>query len=184
VLQIDIENLIEDQTDTMDTSRYGTNPDITPSAGMLRFAPAIAIGDIVAVNGEPAKGTFVGRPWDLTSRTELTPGRPIADISRVSVGFRTFELLKPDGRAIGTLMVLGLDGGVSPPGGNLGGQNFAIVGGTGAFLGAGGKAADRYLSSRFRRARRGLPKIRRIDVSMAPFGSSRINASRLPSAWS
>ena len=75
VLQIDIENLVEYQTDTMDTSRYGTNPDITPSAGILRFAPAIAIGDIVAVNGEPAKGTFVGRPWDLTSRTELTPGR-------------------------------------------------------------------------------------------------------------
>jgi hypothetical protein len=58
VLQIDIENLVEYQTDTMDTSRYGTNPDITPSAGILRFAPAIAIGDIVAVNGEPAKGTF------------------------------------------------------------------------------------------------------------------------------
>ena len=145
VLQIDIENLVEYQTDTMDTSRYGTNPDITPSAGILRFAPAIAIGDIVAVNGEPAKGTFVGRPWDLTSRTELTPGRPIADISRISVGFRTFELLKPDGTAIGTLMVLGLNGGVSPPGGNFGGQNFAIVGGTGAFLGAGGQQGGRQI---------------------------------------
>ena len=58
-------------------------------------------------------------------------------------------------------MVLGLNGGVSPPGGNFGGQNFAIVGGTGAFLGAAAnKAADRYLSSRFRRVRRRLLKIR------------------------
>ena len=63
---------VEYQTDSMDTSKYGTNPDITPSAGILRFAPAITIGDIVPINGEPVKGTFVGRPWDLTSRTELT----------------------------------------------------------------------------------------------------------------
>ena len=42
-------------------------------------------------------------------------------------------------------MVLGLNGGVSPPGGNFGGQNFAIVGGTGAFLGAGGQQGGRQI---------------------------------------
>ena len=40
-------------------------------------------------------------------------------------------------------MALGLNGGTSPPGANFGGQNFAIVGGTGAFLGARGQQGGR-----------------------------------------
>ena len=143
VLEIDIENIVEYQTDTMDASRYATNPKITPSAGILRFGPAIVIGDIVAVNGEPVKGTFVGRPWDLSSSPAPAPGRAIADTTRISIGFRTFEILKTDGTPIGTLMVVGLNGGPSPPGPAFGSQNFAIVGGTGAFLGATGQQGGR-----------------------------------------
>jgi uncharacterized protein (TIGR03437 family) len=143
MLEIDIENFVEYQTDTMDTSLYSISPVPTPSAGIIHFAPAIAIGDIVAVNGEPVKGTFVGRPWDLSLSTVFRPGRAIADITRISVGFRTFEILKVDGTPIGTLMVLGLNGG--PLDTNFGTQNFAIVGGTGAFLGALGQQGGRQI---------------------------------------
>ena len=143
VLEIDIENFVEYQTDIPDISKSALNPGITPSAGILQFAPAIAIGDIVAVNGEPVKGTVFGRPWTLSVTPEQA--QIISDTPRVSTGFRTFEILKPDGTPIGTLMVLGLNGGTSPPGPNFGGQNFAIVGGTGAFLGARGQQGGRQI---------------------------------------
>jgi len=42
-------------------------------------------------------------------------------------------------------MVLGLNGGSTTPGADLGGQNFAIVGGTGAFLGARGQQGGRQI---------------------------------------
>jgi uncharacterized protein (TIGR03437 family) len=63
----------------------------------------------------------------------------------MSIGYRTFEILKADATPIGTLMVLGLNGGSTPPGSDFGGQNFAIVGGTGAFLGARGQQGGRQI---------------------------------------
>ena len=69
LLQIDIDNIVEYQTDTMDMTLFSTKPTITPSAQIGHFQPAIVIGDIVAVNGEPVTGTFVGRPWDLSLRS-------------------------------------------------------------------------------------------------------------------
>jgi uncharacterized protein (TIGR03437 family) len=143
ILEIDIENVVEYQSDISDPSKFGTNPNITPSGGTTPFGPGVALGDIVAVNGEPAKGTVVARPWGLDLTPTANPGRAIADTTRGSIGYRTFEILKTDGTPIGTLMVLGLNGGATPPGPNFGGQNFAIVGGTGAFLGARGQQGGR-----------------------------------------
>lgn len=145
LLEVDIENLVEYQYDTLDTARFGTIPNITPSAGVMRMG-ALLLGDIVAVNGEPAKGTLIGRPWTMDATPNPTPGQAIADTTRGSIGFRTFEILKSDGTPIGTLMILGLNGGTSPPGATFGGQNFAIVGGTGAFLGALGQQGGRQTS--------------------------------------
>jgi len=39
ILEIDIENLVEYQNDIADPSRFGTNPNITPSAGLPAFGP-------------------------------------------------------------------------------------------------------------------------------------------------
>lgn len=55
----------------------------------------------------------------------------IADITRVSDRNQIFEILKSDGTPVGTIVCLGMGGGSVP--------NFAIVGGTGAFLGARGQ---------------------------------------------
>ena len=140
ILEVDIENVVEYQQDITDVSKYGTNPNVTPSAGIIKsIGTAMVIGDIVAVNGQPAKGTFVGRPGGPALYPAPNPGQAIADTTRVSIGYRTFEILKSDGTPVGTIMVLGWNGGSSPPGPPFGGQNFAIVGGTGAFLGARGQ---------------------------------------------
>ena len=144
ILEVDIENLVEYQPDISDPSKFATNPNITPSAGVKIFSPgAVAIGDIVAVNGQPAKGhSPEHRRCSLRPRIRILEDA-IADTTRASIGYRTFEILKSDGTPVGTIMVLGLNGGTSPPGPPFGGQNFAIVGGTGAFLGARGQQGGR-----------------------------------------
>jgi hypothetical protein len=66
----------------------------------------------------------------------------IADISANSLRDETYYILHSDGATpIGAIIVNGLNGSVNPrtPGPPPGGQNFAIVGGTGAFLGARGQ---------------------------------------------
>src|SRR5262245_62504756 len=132
VLELDIENVVEYQNDVPDPARFATSPGITHPSRPRNFLTAVVIGDIVAVNGEPAKGTFIGRPTGIGLSSEAVSGRAVADTTRISVGLRTFEILKADGTPIGTIVVEGLNGGSSPPGPNVGGQNFAIVGGTGA----------------------------------------------------
>ena len=141
VLQVDIENVVEYQPDISDLSKIATIPNVTPPLPHSSFlpTPAIVIGDIVAINGQPVKGTVTGVPVGIGLTPAPHAGQAIADTTRASSGSRTFEILKSDGSPIGTIVALGLNGGSSPPGPPFGGQNFAIVGGTGAFLGVRGQ---------------------------------------------
>jgi len=62
ILKVEIQNLIFYEVDTADSSKFGTNPNITPS-GLSCNGPSfgghlgnrvLGLGDIVAVNGQPA----------------------------------------------------------------------------------------------------------------------------------
>ena len=143
ILEVDVENYVEYQGDISDPSKFGTNPNITPSTGVGFGSVNVVIGDIVAVNGQPAKGLYAARPVGIGASPVPLPGHAIADITRVSMRSQIFEILKRDGTAVGTIMAFGLNGGRGnpPPGSPLAqnGANFAIVGGTGAFLGARGQ---------------------------------------------
>jgi uncharacterized protein (TIGR03437 family) len=59
--------------------------------------------------------------------------------------YETFEILQSDGvTPVGSIMINGLNNGSpTPPGPSVGSQNFAIVGGTGAFFGARGQRGGR-----------------------------------------
>jgi len=105
------------------------------------FGELVFIGDIVAVNGQPAKGTWVGRSSEIIQNPNPQPGQAISDINRSVVTQNAFEILQPDGTPIGTIMVNGLGAGPRPPGAPLvsTGSNQVVVGGTGAFLGARGQ---------------------------------------------
>jgi hypothetical protein len=101
----------------------------------------------VAVKGKPAKGLFVTRGTHVMLSPNAAPGTAIADGERGGMGHWHFEILQDDGKPIGTLVALGLTGGERLPGGPLHSAQhaMAIVGGTGAFLGArgqGGQAAQ------------------------------------------
>ena len=142
ILVVDVENTVEYQEDISDTSKFATNPNVTPSATPRNFYPATIFGDIVAVNGQPARGTFVGRSRSLYAN-QSSPGSAVADITRAGLREQVFEIMKPDGTAIGTVVAVGDSGGPPPPGAPSVARkgNWAIVGGTGAFLGARGQAS-------------------------------------------
>jgi hypothetical protein len=144
VLVIDVNNYVEYQGDIADLSKYASNPNVTTPAPPLNFFVATALADIVAVNGQPAKGTFVQRSRALnmsSNATGLRGADAIADVTRLALREQIFEILQVDGTPVGTIVGLGFSGGPLPPGAPLAAirGNWAIVGGTGAFLGARGQ---------------------------------------------
>lgn len=153
ILEIDTEKAVGYQSDLtvlLDPTKFGTNPNPTPQLlpsgsglTLLPFGAVVFLADIVAVNGRPAKGLVFaydsgGGGFSPTPR----PGEPIADTTNNGMRYQTFQILQIDGTPVGTLMTLGLRApGNPPPGAPLAQttDNSAIVGGTGAFLGARGQ---------------------------------------------
>jgi len=139
-LTVDLQNLVEYQEDISDPSKFATNPAVTPAVTYKNFGVATLIGDIVAVNGQPAKGTYVGRSRSIVASPAPAPGGAIADVTRTALREHVFEFLQSDGTPVGTLMSVGFSGGPPPPSTPTAERgNWAIVGGTGAFLGARGQ---------------------------------------------
>ena len=66
-LYIELQNVVEYQVDTSDFSKFGTDPNVTPGKldkGLGCYGvgiPIIGFGDIVSVNGQPARGTYAVR---------------------------------------------------------------------------------------------------------------------------
>jgi len=150
-LKIEIQNLVFYEVDTSDASKFGTSPNVTPS-GISCTAPSfgghlgnriVGLGDIVAVNGQPAKGTYVSSGATICVSPTPVAGQPIADVSTGPMVYETYEILQPDGTPVGSIMANGLRvAAPSPPGPAAGTFNSAIVGGTGAFFGARGQACN------------------------------------------
>ncbi len=142
ILQIDLTNNVLYFQDISDISKYATEPNVTPPTAIPRnFYKVHGIADIVAVNGQPVKGTYANAAAAFVLRTAPTPGQAISDTVRQAVSVTTFELLKSDGTSIGTIVASGLFAGDPPPGSPTAaaGGNVVITGGTGAFLGARGQ---------------------------------------------
>lgn len=142
-LVIDLQNVVEYQQDDPSTpSKLATNPNLTPSSGLRDFGNATLLADIVAVNGQPAKGLYAGRSRVIDTSPTPSAGIAIADVTRTAMREHYFEILTIDGTPVGTIMSLGFSGGPAPPGApSTGHANWAIVGGTGAFFGARGLVA-------------------------------------------
>ena len=144
ILQVDLENVLFYNYDTYDYTKFATNPTRTPDLPMKTFAMHVAVGDVVAVNGKAAKGTFLLRSDPMiVLRPNATPGQAIADITRGMLDDFYLEFLRPDGTSFGSIVGVGTWGGAPAPGAPLAAKysNYAITGGTGAFLGVRGQAA-------------------------------------------
>ena len=73
-------------------------------------------GDIVSVNGKPAKGIWFTRVHGLLVTPNPQPGQGIGDVNRAGFLDWSFEILQPDGTPIGTIMATGQNLGPAPPG--------------------------------------------------------------------
>ena len=142
ILQIDTDNFVQYVEDTSDASKFASSPNITPGVVPSNFGSFVAIGDIVAVNGQPAKGTVTYSARRLNLTTASAPGQAIADTVRQSIINEDVEIQSADGTPIGTIMCLGLGGPGPPFPGAPSAQaqaNQTLVGGTGAFRGVTGE---------------------------------------------
>jgi hypothetical protein len=144
ILEIDIENYVQYFDDVGDPSKFATDVnERTTTRVFAAFTATLHLADIVAVNGRPAKGTYINRSQLVRFNPTMTPGQAIADISRSGgPGLQAFEILQPDGTPIGTIMTQWLVSGSPPPGSPaaITTGNGAIVGGTGAFLNVRGQS--------------------------------------------
>jgi uncharacterized protein (TIGR03437 family) len=140
ILNVDVENVVQYVDDSTDLSKLATVATATTGGAPLNFRKFIILGDIVAVNGTPAKGTFVESGRAITQRPSPTPGQAIADINRNNQNESAFEIMTLDGTAIGTVVGTGLGNGPPPPGAPqlITQGNNPITGGSGAFLGVRG----------------------------------------------
>jgi len=146
ILVVEFENNVQYNQDAFDYSKFASEPSVTTTPVSKTFGSNVVIADIVAVNGQPAMGVFFRERRTIMLTPDPTPGQAIADVTRTLSGFETaFEILQPDGTPIGSVFLAALGGGSpTPPGAplvqNL--SNLAIVGGTGAFLGARGQGGE------------------------------------------
>ncbi len=140
VLEVEVQNITTYIGDTSDYSKLASVQSQT-TAQPKAFAPLWGIGDIVFVNGKPARGT-----WSVFTALSLLvpiqlPGYALNDTFRGGVFVSTLEILNPDFSPRGTIIMSGLAGGPAPGGGGayaLRFGNAAIIGGTGEFIGAKG----------------------------------------------
>ena len=141
VLQIDLQNYVQYWDDNPDTSKFATSQTQTTTT-LNTFMSNVQIADVVAVNGKPAKGTFVSRTQLFRFNPSPLPGQVIADVPRSGgPALVSIEILQTDGTPVGTIMGQMLVSGAAPPGApsSIAAGNGVIVGGTGAFLGATGQ---------------------------------------------
>jgi len=105
---IDVANVVEYRGDITDITQFAGNPNITPTAEVgngpgqtPNFALNTVIGDIVAVNGQPAKGLFAAGVRAAGANTNPPPGRAIADVNRTAIRENIFEICRPTERRLG-----------------------------------------------------------------------------------
>jgi hypothetical protein len=129
MLQVDVENAVQYRSDIADPARRGAESNMTTAAAPRAFTDVLFIGDIVAVNGRPAKGTWTSRQMLMNFSPSPAPGFAIADVTRGTLADCKWEFLDPDGRFVGAI----IDSGYAP---------HAVTGGVGAFFGVRGQMAS------------------------------------------
>jgi uncharacterized protein (TIGR03437 family) len=141
-LKIDIANYVPYGYDVFDYGKFATAPVLTPPPPGKAFSFFVFIGDIVAVNGKPAKGLWTARGTTIFFEPNAVPGHSTADVTRGNIIDMYWEITQLDGTPIGTIAASGLTRGTPPPGAPLAqtGDNLHITGGTGAFFGIRGQA--------------------------------------------
>jgi hypothetical protein len=126
VLVVDVDNAVTYRSDVTDYARRGADTGPTTALAARSFTDQINIGDIVAVNGKPARGLWTSRTYAMGFSPTPGPGSGIADAALGGTADCKWSFHDVDGRFIGAIF----DGGYAPHG---------VTGGVGAFYGVRGQ---------------------------------------------
>jgi hypothetical protein len=143
ILDVDIANTVAYVYDNSDYTKFATDPNQVPTGAVRTFGTFLNFGDITAVNADAMKGTWIARVQVFRMATTPTAGSSIGDSNRFGIAEFQLEIIQPDGTPVGSIFMQGQNFGAPIPGAPMAsnGGSFAIVGGTGAFLGARGQAS-------------------------------------------
>jgi uncharacterized protein (TIGR03437 family) len=125
-LVVDVANTVSYRSDVIDPNGRGTAATQTAPPPNRPFTDILNVGDIVAVNGTPARGLWTSRIFAMGFSPTPAPGFGIADRASGNLADCKWEFLDADGRLIGAIF----DSGYFPHG---------VTAGTGAFYGARGQ---------------------------------------------
>ncbi len=131
LLEVEVDNMVSYRLDISELPKLASAPgkvDPVVDRGFLGF---LGIGDVVAVNGKPAKGLWTNRGETLNPGPAPAPTMAIANTSVGNHIQCTIDLYTADGTWVGKLADRGLSGSAGP--------THPILGGGGAFLGAIGE---------------------------------------------
>src|SRR5215217_6633413 len=102
VLRIDVENTVTYRADVFDAAKIGKEPGPTTSVNQT-FIEGINVGDIVAVNGKPAKGLWSSTFYTMPFRAAPQPGLPIADFDLAGTNHCTWQIYDADGSLLAVI---------------------------------------------------------------------------------
>jgi hypothetical protein len=151
ILTIEMENVVQYQENFANLSKNGTSAVMeAPIGPPSTFSPGYFIADIATINGKKSKGTTFARNLYVNFNPNPSGSQALADINRAQAMEILLEIQQADGTAVGTIVLTGVTAGGPPLGAPKSAPtgNFAVIGGTGAFLGARGQAAT--ISNSFR----------------------------------
>jgi hypothetical protein len=141
IMIVDIDNGVFYGRDLADYSRLATEAAPTPQVPSRNFAFWEGLGDIVAVNGKPMKGTWHSRPVQILMNPNPQPGQAIADVTATGTLDWIMDIRTLDGQPVGVITGYGWNGGGPPLGMPRVNSfvNMVITGGTGAYVGIRGQ---------------------------------------------
>lgn len=150
ILTVEMENVVQYQENYANLSKNGTSGAMESPIAPSTYSPGYFIADIATINGKRAKGSTLARNLFVNLNANPSGSQAIANINRFQAMEILLEIQQEDGTAVGTLVLTGVTGGPAPPGAPKSGPtgNFAVIGGTGAFVGARGQAVT--ISNTFR----------------------------------
>jgi uncharacterized protein (TIGR03437 family) len=125
VVTIETDNVVTYIGDVADPARLGLISGPATPGATRAFAESITVGDVVSINGRPAKGLWQSRSLSMGYSPTAGPGFAIADSAEGAPGECKWAILTTDGILVGRFQEGGL--GV-----------HQITGGSGPFLGIRG----------------------------------------------
>ena len=125
VLTIETDNVVTYVGDVTDPTKLGLLSTATTPGATRAFAETITVGDVVSINGRPAKGLWQSRGFSMGYSPTAAAGFAIADSAEGGPGECKWAILNTDGVLVGRFQEGGLG-------------THQITGGSGVYLGIRG----------------------------------------------